>query len=232
MLDFTRFEALTFDCYGTLIDWETGIVNALSPIATAHGKQIPAPQILEMYSEIEPAIQSGSYKPYRQILEEVVERFGQQLGFAPTPEQKHSLPESLRNWKPFPDTVEALGRLKTRFKLGIISNIDDDLFAYSAQHLQVPFDWITTAQQAGSYKPSQNNFHVALKKMGLPKEKVLHCAQSLFHDIAVARELGLNSVWVNRKHAVTGFGATKQTPTPVQPDLEVPDLKTLADKAV
>ena len=134
-----------------------------------------------------------------------------------------------RSWKPFPDTVAALKKLKSRYKLAIISNTDDDLFADTARLLEVSFDWVITAQQAGSYKPSHHNFKLALERIALPPEQVLHVAQSIYHDIVPARELGLATVWVNRRAGKHGEGATKAAQG--QPDLEVPDLKTLAEMA-
>jgi 2-haloacid dehalogenase len=126
--------------------------------------------------------------------------------------------------------VAALQQLATRFRLAVISNVDDDLFAGSARLLQVPFAHVITAQQVRSYKPSHNNFQAALARLGVPKEKVLHVAQSLYHDIAVANALGWSSVWVNRRGSKSGSGATKAAVA--MPDLEVPSLKALADVAV
>jgi 2-haloacid dehalogenase len=164
------------------------------------------------------------------VLEEVVRALGRRLGFAPSEAECRSLPDSLRNWLPFPDTVAALRALQGRFRLGVISNIDDDLFAMTARHLEVPLDLLVTAQQAGSYKPSTNNFKLALGRMGLPAEKVLHCAESLYHDVAPARSLGLATVWVNRHAGKTRPSATRKAD--IRPDLEVPDLKTLAALAL
>ena len=229
-MDFSRFQVLTFDCYGTLIDWESGILGALRPLLAAHGKTLDDGAILALYSELEPAIQQESYRPYRQVLEEVVRALGQRLGFSPTDAEAESLPFSLRNWLPFPDTVAALHALKSRYRLGVISNIDDDLFAMTAQHLEVPFDFLVTAQQAGSYKPSTNNFKLALERIGLPAEKVLHCAESLYHDVAPARSLGLATVWVNRHVGKSRPSATRKAD--IRPDLEVTDLKTLAALAL
>jgi 2-haloacid dehalogenase len=124
--------------------------------------------------------------------------------------------------------VEALKYLKERYKLAVISNIDDDLFAHSARHLGVPFDWVITAEQVESYKPSLNNFEKAIEIIGAPRGEILHVAQSLYHDIAPAKELGLANVWVNRRHNLKGYGATY--PADAVPDLEVPDLATLAMK--
>jgi 2-haloacid dehalogenase len=229
MLDFRRFRVLTFDCYGTLIDWESGILAALRPLLAAHGKSLADDKLLELYGELEAAAEAGEYRPYRNILESVARGFGRRLGFEVTEQEARSLPESLKNWQPFPDTVAALRKLKSRFKLAILSNTDDDLFADTARLLEVPFDWVITAQQAGSYKPSHGNFKLALERIALPPDQVLHCAQSIYHDVVPARVLGLATVWVNRRSG-RGGGATKAAQG--RPDLEVPDLKTLAEMAV
>ena len=218
MLDFSQFRVCTFDCYGTLIDWETGILTALHPILRSHRIGVSDNELLEAYGEAESKAESGQFKPYRQILEQVVRDLGMKFGFKPTIDEQKSLPESVRTWQPFPDTVAALKRLHHRYKLAIISNIDDDLFAETAKLLEVPFDFVTTALEARSYKPSFNNFHHALKKMKFGKECVLHVAQSLHHDVEPARALGIHSVWVNRRQAKQGSGAT--VASSAKPDLE------------
>lgn len=228
MLDFRRFRVLTFDCYGTLIDWESGILAALRPLLAAHGKSLADEKLLELYGELEAEAEAGEYQSYRKILEAVARGVGRRLGFEASEQEARSLPESLKNWKPFPDTVAALKKLRSRYKLAIVSNTDDDLFADTARLLEVPFDWVITAQQARSYKPSHRNFKLALECIALPSEQVLHCAQSIYHDIVPARALGLATVWVNRRGA-KGGGATKAAQG--QPDLELPDLKTLAEMA-
>ena len=228
-LDFRQFEILTFDCYGTLIDWEQGILDAVSKALAAHSHQVSSEDVLSIYSELEPAAQGGLYKSYREILQLVMRRLGKRLGVIFSDEEERSLAESLPTWKPFPDTVAALKQLKARYKLGIISNIDDDLFAQTAQHLQVIFDHVVTAQQVGSYKPSLRNFEEALKEIGLPRKKVLHAAESVYHDIIPANKLGIASVWVNRRMNKEGSGATQNAAG--KPDLTVPDLKTLAEMA-
>ena len=227
MLDFAQFEYLTFDCYGTLIDWETGILAALRPILQAHSVSTPDTTLLEIYGELEAGAEAGEYKTYREILETVVRGLGERLGFTASPTEAQSLPQSIADWPPFPDTVAALRKLHARYKLAIISNVDDDLFASSAKLLHVPFDAVITAQQARSYKPSLNNFRLALDRIGKPKEKILHAAQSLYHDVVPTRELGIKNVWVNRRGSKSGSGATK--PAVALPDLEVPDLRSLAD---
>ena len=228
MLDFRRFRVLTFDCYGTLIDWESGILAALGPLLEAHGKSLADDKLLELFGELEAEAEAGEYQSYRKVLEGVARGVGRRLGFEASEQEARALPESLKHWPPFPDTVAALGKLKSRFKLAIVSNTDDDLFADTARLLEVPFDWVVTAQQAGSYKPSHRNFKLALERIALPPNQVLHCAQSIYHDIVPARELGLATVWVNRRGS-KGGGATKAAQG--RPDVEVPDLKTLAEMA-
>jgi len=226
-MDFSQFECLTFDCYGTLIDWETGLLSALKPILEGHHRQLSDDAILELYGTIEAQIESGDYLPYRLVLQRVTQRLGARLSFPLYEGEATALAESLKHWPPFPDTVEALKRLKSRFKLAVISNTDDDLFAYTAKLLEVPFDYVITAQQVKSYKPSYRNFERALEVIGLPKEKVLHCAQSVFHDVVPAKKLGIANVWVNRRTGKQGGGATKvATETP---DATVASMKELAD---
>ncbi len=230
MLDFRRFSVLTFDCYGTLIDWETGILAALNPVLAAHDRRnLSDREILELFAELEARAESGPYKRYREVLEEVVRAMGERLRFRPTNREVCSLPESLKDWPPFSDTVAALRALKARYKLAVISNTDDDLFAATALRLEVPFDQVITAQQARSYKPALDNFKLARERIGEPGKKILHVAQSLYHDIAPAKSLGLATVWVNRRAGKQGSGATM--PASAKPDLEVPDLKTLAELA-
>jgi len=226
MLDFSRCEVITFDCYGTLIDWETGILNALRPILTAHGHPLHDSQILSLYAEIEPEVQKGEFTPYRRVLEDIVRAFGHKLGFTPSVEEARSLPASLPSWQPFPDTVAALQQLRTRYKLAIISNTDNELFAQTARHLKVNFDAVITAQQAGAYKPSLKPFQLALKRLGLAPDRVMHAGQSVYHDIVPAKSLGLATVLVERR----GTGATRAADA--EPDLRVPDLKSLAETAV
>ena len=228
MLDFSSFRVLTFDCYGTLINWEAGILGCLRLLLKRHAIKFSDEQILELYAQLEHEEERGEYLPYRQVLENVVHGFGASLGFTPTSQEAASLGVSLKNWPPFPDTVEALRALKSRYQLAIISNTDDDLFAQTAKLLEVPFDNVITAQQAKSYKPSHRNFELALQRIGRPKNEVLHVAQSRFHDIAPARELGLANVWINRRQKAGG--ATR--PADVQPDLELPDLASLARLAL
>jgi 2-haloacid dehalogenase len=226
MLQWNDFDVLTFDCYGTLIDWETGILDTLRPIFAAH-RIAPAPDAaLELYGELETAAERGAYHEYKTVLRMVLEGMGNRLGFTPTPEELQRFSTSVKDWPAFPDSPAALQALHRKYRLAIVSNIDDDLFAFSARRLQVKFDWIVTAQQAKSYKPSLNNFRLAFERIGVPQKRILHVAQSLFHDITPANTLGLSTVWVNRRHDKEGSGATPAAQA--RPDLEVPDLRTLA----
>jgi len=222
MINFNDYQALTFDCYGTLIDWESGILGAMKPILSAHGVEVDDREIIKYYSEFEPVIQQSGYIKYREVLKKVVQKFGDRFNFIPTATEIDSLPESLQNWQPFPDTIEALKLLKQKYKLVIISNVDDDLFAATAKNLKVKFDEIITAEQAQSYKPSLNNFKLAFSRIGIPQEQILHVAASLYHDIVPARSLGLTTVWVNRNAE-----DSTHLPESSQPNLEVADLRSL-----
>ncbi|QFS47875.1 haloacid dehalogenase type II [Nostoc sphaeroides] len=226
MIEFNQYKALTFDCYGTLIDWENGILEVLKPLLLAHNTNLDDDQILELFAEFEAELEIGDYIKYREVLKRVVQKFGERFGFEPTTEEINSLADSIQHWLPFPDTIEALKSLKQKFKLVIISNVDDDLFAFSAEHLQVKFDQIITAEQAKSYKPSFNNFRLAIERIDLPLDQILHVAASVYHDIITAKSLGLSTVWVNRRAVKKGLLTTGTAIS--QSDLEVPDLKTLA----
>ena len=226
MLNFAQFRLVSFDCYGTLIDWETGIFSALRPVLAAHGKTIADSEILRLYGELEAEAEQGEFYPYRDVLQSVVRGFGKRLAFMPTESQTRSLPDSLPRWPPFPDTIAALGTLKARYQLAVISNVDDDLFAATARCLEIPFDYVITAQQARAYKPSPQIFKVAQQRTGVAPGQWLHAAQSVYHDVVPARALGIATVWVNRPSSRPGAGAANAASG--QPDLEVPDLKTLA----
>jgi 2-haloacid dehalogenase len=226
-IDFSSVHVITFDCYGTLIDWENGILSALRPILSTHGAKLADAEILGLYGELEAGAESGEFCPYREVLREVVRGFGERLGFQASVAEQNSLPESLANWRPFADTVAALRQLHTKFRLGIISNVDDDLFAATAPQLETKFDFVTTAGQARAYKPSHRIFQLAKEKIGMPVTQWLHAGQSVYHDVVPAKSLGLSTVWVNRASARPGAGAAKQASA--TPDAEVPTLQALAD---
>jgi 2-haloacid dehalogenase len=228
MLDFSRFSVLTFDCYGTMIDWESGIFSALRPLLAAHSARIDDEALLALYAEFELEAEKD-YQTYREVLQSVVRGFGQRLGFVPSDAEVRSLPDSLANWQPFPDTVDALRRLKKRYRLAVISNIDDDLFAQTAPKLGVPFDAVMTAQRSRCYKPCKKIFEMAQEKLGIRKDEWLHVGQSIYHDVIPAQSLGISTVWVKRPSPRPGAGATKAMSG--TPDLEVTSLAELADKA-
>jgi len=225
-MDFSRFTTLTFDCYGTLIEWEAGILPAMRRVLDRHGKTLSDAAILELYGEFEAEAEKPPYRKYRDVLKSVVRAFGNRLDFQPEAQDLETLAGSVPSWPAFPDTVDALRRLKKRYRLAIISNIDDDLFAETRKLLGTDFDAVITAEQAQSYKPSLRNFELAFERLAIPHEQLLHVGQSIYHDVIPAQSLGLSTVWVNRKSARPGVGAVK--PAQGRPDLEVPDLATFA----
>jgi len=227
VLDADTISALTFDCYGTLIDWERGILAALRPVVERHaGPGVGDDALLEAFARHEAACEAGPYLPYREVLARTLRGIGTDLGFAPTTHECAVFGGSVAGWPAFADSAEALAALRARFRLAVITNCDDDLFAASAARLGVAFDAVVTAQQVGAYKPALDGFRVMFDRLGLPRERVLHVAQSLFHDHVPARALGLRSVWVDRRAGRPGGGATP--PAEATPDLVVPDLAALA----
>ena len=229
-LDFDRFDVLTFDCYGTLIDWEAGLLAALRAPLAAHGIVSPDEAILEAFARHEAELEAGPYRPYREVLGEVLEAMLGHFGQAATPEERAAFGGSVADWPAFADSRAALARLHERFKLGVITNCDEDLFAASEARLGVSFDWVVTAQQTRRYKPNPRGFELMFERVGLPPARILHVAQSLFHDHVPAKRLGLSTVWVDRRGGQPGSGATP--PATATPDLTVPDMATLAELAV
>ena len=226
MLDFNKFDWLSFDCYGTLIDWETGISDAVGNALAGHDIYLSRAEILDLFAEVEPQIQTGgAFLEYRRVLRRVMAMIGVTMGFQFTESDLTCLSDTLPSWPIFADTRPALRAMKSRYKLAIISNVDDDLFARTEQVLEVPFDAVITAEQARSYKPDQRNFDLAQERMGVEKSAWLHIGESLYHDVEPANRLGISSVWVNR--SAGGGGATR--PTDAQPDFTAPDLATLVE---
>jgi 2-haloacid dehalogenase len=230
MLDFSRFEILTFDCYGTLINWEAGLLPALHRVISAHGKKIDDGTLLKLYGDFEQRSEAGPFMRYKDVLASVVSQFGQELGFTPSSEELGSLAGSLSGWDPWPDTVSALRQLKTKYRLAVLSNIDDDLFASTRPKLGVEFDEVITAQQAQAYKPSLKLFELALSRVNAPAHRVLHVGQSIYHDVVPAQALGLATVWVNRPSARPNVGAVKQAQA--TPDVIVSSVAELAELAL
>ena len=230
MIDFSRFDALTFDTYGTLIDWERGILNALQPVLSFHDVTATDEDLLPLYARHEAALEAGPYLTYREVLGAAVRGLCADLGVHPTDEQVADFAGSVGAWPAFPDTAAALRRLATRFRLGVITNCDDDLFAQSNRRLGVTFDWIVTAQQARGYKPRIANFEYAFSRIDVPRGRILHVAQSLYHDHVPAKALGMFTAWIDRRHDRPGSGATPAARA--QPDLTAPSMVAFADLAL
>ena len=224
MLDFDRYEWLSFDCYGTLVDWETGISTAVAAALESHGVSRTPAEILAMFADAEPRAQTAhGYREYRPVLRDVMALMGAELGIRFSESELGCLADSLPNWPVFPDAADALNTLQSRYRLAIISNVDDDLFAGSARALGIDFDAVITSQQVGAYKPDLRGFNTALERMGCDKERWLHVGESLYHDIGPANRMGIASVWVNRPDRGGGTRHTDATP-----DLVVSDLAELA----
>ena len=224
MLDVDRFEWLSFDCYGTLVDWETGVSGAVGEVLKSHGLLKSRAEVLALFADVEPKVQdSRDYLEYRIVLHRVMEMIGTELGFQCTESELGCLADTLPDWPIFPEVAAALKAMKARCKLAVISNVDDGLFAKTAEAMGVDFDVVVTAEQVRSYKPSLRNFHAAAARMAVDKERWLHVAQSLYHDVGPANRLGIAGVWVNRANR---GGATLATGA--IPDLVVPDLAARA----
>jgi 2-haloacid dehalogenase len=229
-IDYARFDALTFDCYGTLIDWETGLAAAFAPVLRAHGIDADTDDVLARYGRYEAAAEAGPYMSYRDVLAAGLRGVADELGFRPDDAEVEAFSGSVADWPAFLDSADALACLKSRFRLGVITNCDDDLFAASNRRLGVEFDWVVTAQRARSYKPSEHNFEVAFERLGLPRERILHVAQSLFHDHVTAQRLGLTSVWIDRRGDRHGSGATPEAEA--APDATFSDMASFAAAAM
>ena len=213
------FDIITFDCYGTLIDWESGIISAFQAEAAKDGVELRGDQIIDAYTEAELEVESESYRSYREVLGETALKVAGKLGWDLPPKHAGFLAASLPGWQPFSDTNPALERLARRFRLGILSNIDDELLSATRWHFTVAFDLIVTAQQVRSYKPGFAHFKEALARAG--DQRLLHAAQSYFHDVVPATRLGIPVVWINRKAA----GIQPGSPTPTH------EVRTLTDLA-
>ena len=222
-----HFEALTFDCYGTLIDWEAGLLAALR--GALPDVRAADDALLETYATAEAEAERGPYVRYREVLAIGLRAVAEAQDVTLADDVVDRFSTSVRDWPAFPDSADALARLKTRFRLGVITNCDTDLFAASNERLGVEFDWVVTAELARSYKPSLRNFELAFATIPVPRERILHVAQSLFHDHVPAKGLGLTTVWIDRRHDRHGFGATP--PASATPDATYPSMAAFADAA-
>ena len=207
------FKVLTFDCYGTLIDWESGMVEALRPVTERAAQALTRDQVLEAHGRHESAQQAQTPgMRYRDLLAVVHKRLAEEWRVSASWEESAAYGRSVKDWPAFEDSVAALGYLKQHYKLVILSNVDNESFAASNARLGVAFDGIYTAEDVGAYKPSERNFHYMFDKLatlGCAKEDVLHTAESLFHDHGPANRHGLKTCWIYRRHDQEGFGATR-----------------------
>jgi 2-haloacid dehalogenase len=228
-LDYGRFEALTFDCYGTMIDWESGLTSALRE-ALPQLDRVDDDPLLEAYARHEAAAEEPPYRTYRQVLVDSVRALAGEHGVAVSADAAMRFAESVNDWPAFADAPGALQRLGRLYRLGVITNCDDDLFAASSDRLGADFEWVVTAQQVRSYKPSRRNFEHALAVIDVPRDRILHVAQSLYHDHVPAKELGLTTVWIDRRQGRAGAGATPTADA--RPDATFPTLQAFAESAV
>lgn len=227
-----EFGALSFDCYGTLIDWETGIAAVLGRWAQERGLEMTDEALLTAYSTHEARAEAEHpSEPYPAILARALRDLGRELGTEVSEDDAERLARSVPDWPAFGDSHDALAALAQRYQLIILSNVDRDSFAASSRRLGVRFTSVLTAQDIGSYKPSARNFDALLAeagRLGVPEGGLLHVAQSLFHDHVPAKKAGLPTVWINRRHDQPGWGATPAPAADVTPDWEFPSMEAFA----
>jgi putative hydrolase of the HAD superfamily len=232
-IDLTTYQALSFDCYGTLIDWETGIAAVLAPWAREQGLEVGDEELLLAYADGEAvAEREAPAALYPDVLAMAFQRAGETLGAPVSDTWAERLAQSVPDWPAFPDSADALARLARRYELIILSNVHRAGFAASNQRLRGDFAAIITAEDVGAYKPAENHFRAlgaALADLGLDRGALLHVAQSLFHDHVPAKREGLRSVWINRRHDRPGWGATPQPSDEWTYDLEFTSMAEFAD---
>ena len=220
-MEFSKIKLLSFDCYGTLVDWKKGVLDTLESCMTANDVPISREDLFELFLQEDSKMITGEYQSYREILARILDGISGQIGIGPGRIDRYLLSDHFDRWLPFPDTVKSLIKLGEHYKLAIISNVDDDLFSITNRLLEVEFDYIITARQLGSYKPAARNFEAALGHFQLDNSQIVHVAQSIYHDIIPSNKLDWNNVWVNR------YGEPERTDPDEFPDLEVPDLASL-----
>jgi 2-haloalkanoic acid dehalogenase type II len=215
------YDVVTFDCYGTLVDWNAGIRDAFARAAESEGVEADATALRDAYAEIEPVVEAMPYRRYREVLAETARRAAERTGWAMGERTAQAFAASLPEWRPFPDTNVALERLSAAgIRLGILSNVDRDLLAGTLGHLAVAFDLIITAEDIGSYKPAHGHFLEARRRVG-DDARWLHAAQSYFHDVVPCAALGIDSAWINRNDEPAGGD--------VRPTRELASLADLAN---
>lgn len=232
-MDLTTFRALSFDVYGTLIDWEAGIASVLAEWARRHGSQLDDEALLLAYADNEAAIErEHPTLAYAEVLQAAFRRTAADLDLPVLDEDVQALGRSVPDWPAFEDSPAALARLERHYRLVILSNVHEQGVAGSIERLGVEFDQVHTAERIGSYKPADRNFAVLLERIGevdATPETLLHVAQSLFHDHVPAARFGLTSVWIDRRHDRPGWGATPDPGQPVTPEATFPSLAAFAD---
>jgi 2-haloacid dehalogenase len=232
-LDLTTFKALSFDCYGTLIDWEAGIGAVLTPWAAEQGLDLSVEDLLLAYADNEAAVERENPTAlYPEVLAETFRRTAAALGKPVSDAWADRLGSSVPDWPAFPDSADALARLARHYQLIIVSNVHRAGFAGSNQHLRGDFAAVITAEDVGAYKPAENHFRAldrTLPKLGVDRDQLLHVAQSLFHDHVPAKREGLPSVWINRRHDSPGWGATPEPSQEWSYNLEFPSMGAFAD---
>jgi 2-haloalkanoic acid dehalogenase type II len=230
------FDALSFDCYGTLIDWEAGIAAALAPWVRGRGVAAAPDDLMSAFAAIETTVQAETpTMRYPEVLAEVIRRIGRQVGAEVSDDDARSFGASVGSWPAFPDSAAALARLQTRYRLIILSNVDRASFARSAARLGAEFDLVVTAEDVGAYKPSERSFPALLQRLGsigVSEDRLLHVAQSLYHDHVPAQAVGLPTVWIDRRHGREGTGATPAPARDVTPHWRFDSMAELAAAAV
>jgi 2-haloalkanoic acid dehalogenase type II len=224
------YDVISFDCFGTLIDWERGIREAFTAEAMRLGAPVDTDRVLALFAEIEPVVEAEPFRLYREVLAETARRIAARLNWPLPAGRAAFLAESVPYWRPFPDTNRGLMRLTSAgYELGILSNVDDDLLAWTRRHLMAFFEIVVTAQQVESYKPAHPHFIAARGLIG--SRRWLHAAQSYFHDVVPARALGIPVAWINRAPAGASADGHKGDATfdGDKPDYAFPTLADLAD---
>jgi 2-haloacid dehalogenase len=228
----TDFKVLTFDCYGTLIDWESGMVAALASLVSRTGQALSRNAVLEAHARHESRQQRHTPgKRYSEVLAIVYKRLAEEWGVAVDWAECEAYGRSIADWPAFPDSAMALAELKRHYRLVILSNVDNASFAASHRRLGVAFDAVFTAEDIGAYKPASGNFAYMLEHlaaMGVRREEILHVAESLFHDHVPANAAGLRSAWIHRRHADQGFGATMDPGVMPRIDIRFESMAALA----
>ena len=225
-------KAVSFDCYGTLIDWESGIADALSAWAKRHGVLPGRADLLAAFAEAEPQVQAADPKmPYPEVLRRVARRIGRKFDLPVSDGEAAMFAASLQHWPLFADTRKALAELKKHFRLAVLSNVDMNSFAATQKVLGVEFDLVCTAEEIGSYKPDPRNFRfllARLSEMDIADTELLHAAQSLFHDVEPARAMGIRTAWVDR-YSGAASGAARPPQSAITADLRVNSLAELVE---